>query len=436
MSVVLSVQDVGPCRKQLTIEIPAPAVEAETARVLREYGAKAKIPGFRQGKVPGGVVRRHFGKEIDQEVIERLVPRYWRQAQAEAELEPLMSPDVDSVDPAQPGEPMKFTATVEVRPKIALGSLTGFELPDPPTEPAPIEVEEALDDLRKRVAEWRDVSRPAVRGDLAVGKIFERFPAEDRESEGNPFEVEIGDPRVWEELTLAATGLSAGQEGRFERREAAPAPGESAAEGAESQLRHFRIVVDAVRERDLPALDDAFAQKMSASFTDVAALQEALSARIRSEKTQNRKDQRERTLLDQLRERHPTELPAGVVRRETETLLRDYAENMARSGVDVEKAEIDWHRLGHDMQPLAEKRVHARLVLDAVADAEKIAVTEAEFETALATLARAQGASTPALRKALDADGRLQALRQQLRRDKTIRHLLGEEPAAGEKQST
>ncbi|MEP7012935.1 MAG: trigger factor [Acidobacteriota bacterium] len=431
MSVVLSVEDVGPCRKQLTIEIPAPAVEAESARVLREYGAKAKIPGFRQGKVPSGVVRRHFGKEIDQEVIERLVPRYWRQAQAEAELEPLMSPDVDSVDDAKPGEPMKFTATVEVRPKIALGSLSGFDLPDPATEPAPIEVEEALDDLRKRVAEWRDVDRPAVRGDLAIGKIYERFPAEDRESEGNPFEVEIGDPRVWEELTLAATGLSVGREGRFERKESAPPEGSP--EGNEAPLRHFRIAVDAVRERDLPALDDDFAKKMSASFENVAALTEAISARIRSEKIQNRKDARERTLLDQLRERHPSELPAGVVRRETETLLRDYAENMARSGVDVEKAEIDWHRLGHDMQPLAEKRVHARLVLDAVADAEKIAVTESEFETALATLARAQGASTPALRKALDADGRLQALRQQLRRDKTIRHLLGEEQPPAEK---
>lgn len=434
MSVVLSVQDVGPCRKQLTIEIPAPAVEAESARVLREYGAKAKIPGFRQGKVPSGVVRRHFGKEIDQEVIERLVPRYWRQAQAEAELEPLMTPDVDSVEDAKPGEPMKFTATVEVRPKIVLGSLSGFDLPDPPTEPAPIEVEEALDDLRKRVAEWRDVERPAVRGDLAVGTIFERFPAEDRESEGNPFEVEIGDPRVWEELTLAVTGLAAGREGRFERKEAAAPTAEGSAE--EAPVRHFRIAVDAVRERDLPALDDDFAKKISASFENVAALQEAIAARIRSEKTQNRREVRERTLLDQLRERHPSELPAGVVRRETETLLRDYAENMARSGVDIEKAEIDWHRLGHDMQPLAEKRVHARLVLDAVADAEKIAVTEGEFETALATLARAQGASTPALRKALDADGRLQALRQQLRRDKTIRHLLGEEQPAGEKQST
>ncbi len=422
MSVVLSVQDVGPCRKQLTIEIPAAAVEAETSRVVRDYGAKAKIPGFRQGKVPSAVIQRHFGKEIGQEVVERLVPRYWRQAQAEAEIEPLMPPDVDSVDEAKPGEPMKFTATVEIRPRIALGSLTDFELPDPPVEPAPIEVEEALDDLRRRLSEWQPVDRPAARGDLAVGRIFERFPAEDRESEGNPFEVEIGDPRVWEELSLALTGLVAGREGRFERKEAA-----AQSDGVEAPLLHFRIAVDAVRERDLPPLDDAFAKKMSASFESVGMLEEALAARIRNDKVQSRRELRERTLLDQLRERHPSELPAGVVRRETESLLRDYAENMVRSGVDVEKAEVDWHRLGHDMQPLAEKRVHARLVLDAVADAEKLAVTEAEFEAALATLARAQGASTPALRKALDADGRLQALRQQLRREKTIRHLLGEE---------
>ncbi len=433
MSVVLSVEDVGPCRKQLTIEIPAPAVEAEAARVQHEYGAKARIPGFRKGKVPGALVRRHFGKEIDQEVVERLVPRYWRQAQAEAELEPLLAPDVDSVDPIQPGEPMKFTATVEIRPKIELGSLSGFNLPDPPTEPAPIEVEEALDDLRKRMADWRDVERTAVRGDLVVGKIYERFPAEDRESEGNPFEVEIGDPRVWEEMSLALTGLAAGREGRFERKEAAGSEG--ATEGGESPLRHFRVAVDAVRERDLPALDDTFAQKVNASFENVAALESAVAGRIRSEKSQNRREQRERNLLDQLRERHPLELPAGVVRRETETLLRDYAENLARGGVDLEKAGIDWHRLGHEMQPLAEKRVHARLVLDAVADAEKLAVSEAEFESALATLARAQGASTPALRKALDADGRLQALRQQLRRDKTIRHLLGDERTGADEPS-
>ena len=92
MSVVLAMEEVGPCRRELRIEVPQPAVEAETARVTGEYGRRARIPGFRKGKVPAELVRRHFGKEIEQEVLERLLPRYWRQAAAEKSLEPLAPP--------------------------------------------------------------------------------------------------------------------------------------------------------------------------------------------------------------------------------------------------------------------------------------------------------------------------------------------------------
>ena len=86
MSVVLAMEEIGPCRRQLRIEVPQPAVEAETARVTGEYGRRARIPGFRKGKVPGELVRRHYGKEIEREVIERLLPRYWRQAAAEKSI--------------------------------------------------------------------------------------------------------------------------------------------------------------------------------------------------------------------------------------------------------------------------------------------------------------------------------------------------------------
>ena len=116
MSVVLSVEDVGPCRKQLKVEVPAPAVEAETLRVVHDYGQKVRLPGFRQGKVPTELVRRRFAKEIDQEVKERLLPRYWRQAQAESSIEPLLPPEVEEVSDLAPGEPLTFTATVETRP--------------------------------------------------------------------------------------------------------------------------------------------------------------------------------------------------------------------------------------------------------------------------------------------------------------------------------
>jgi trigger factor len=119
-----------------------------------------------------------------------------------------------------------------------------------------------------------------------------------------------------------------------------------------------------------------------------------------------------------------------VLQREVEHLASDYAESLARRGVRPEQAGLDWQRIREEMRPLAERRVHARLLLDAVADAEPVVVTDEEFERALAILARAQKTTTPALRKALDENGRLAPLREQMRRDKTMRHLLGESPAA------
>ena len=116
MSVVVSSEEVGPCRKQLTIEVPQPAVEAETQRVVGEYRRRAKVPGFRKGKVPAQLVRQRYEREIDQEVVDRLIPRYWRQAEAEGELDALLPPRVESVD-HDPGVSLKFTATVEVRPQ-------------------------------------------------------------------------------------------------------------------------------------------------------------------------------------------------------------------------------------------------------------------------------------------------------------------------------
>ena len=114
MSVILSVEDVGPCRKQPKIEVPAPAVAAETERVIGEFRKRAKLPGFRPGKVPGNIVRQRFKKEIEQEVVERLVPRYWHQAEAEQKLDPLLAPELQDVDLTL-GEAMTFTAVEQSR---------------------------------------------------------------------------------------------------------------------------------------------------------------------------------------------------------------------------------------------------------------------------------------------------------------------------------
>jgi trigger factor len=410
MSVVLSVQDVGPCRKQLKIEVPGPAVAAETERVIGEYRRRARLPGFRPGKVPANIVRQRFRKEIEQDVMERLVPRYWHQAEAEQKLEPLLPPELGDVDLSL-GESMTFTATVETRPPIELRNYRDLQLPELPTEATAEEVDKQLDDLRRRAGTWTKVERPAGRGDRVIAEIAEE------QDEPQKTSFEVGDERVWEELSLAATGLGPGQSSTFRRRRA---------EGEEA--KEYRVKVETVEELEPAPLDDELAKKVS-KFQSLPELRSAVEKMIVDAKMRERGRRREGSLLQQLRDRHPLTLPEGVVQQEMETMVREYAHQLSHQGIDVEKADIDWGALGERARPDAERIVHSRLLLDAIAEAEGIAVPEERLEALLAEIARERKSTPLQVRRELDGSGRLTGIRRQLRRQETVRRLLGEEGA-------
>ena len=421
MSVVVSTEDVGPCKRKLTIEVPQPAVEAETRRIVGEFKKRARIPGFRKGKVPAELVRQRYENEIDQEVVDRLVPRYWRQAEAEGELDILTPPRVEQVD-HDPGVSLSFTATVEVRPRVEIGELDDIELPEPEVEPNEEEVDKAIEDLRRRAADWVPAARAAARGDRVRGRLVLVGEEEETATE-QPVDFEVGDEHVWEELSLAAVGVRPDGVAEFDRREAPETP-----------KRQYRLTVEAVEERELPEVDDALAAKVG-KFESVDELREAVTSELRAGKSHDRRLARERALLDEMRQRHPLALPEGVVQQEIESMLRAYADEMGRRGVDLEKAEVDWQALGDRERPNAEKRVHARLLLDAAAEKLDTKVDESEFEMVLAQLARAEGKSAGAVRQALDRAGRLGELRARLRREKLLRGLLGEEPPGQEAET-
>jgi trigger factor len=445
MSVVVSNESTGPCQREIKIEVPAPAVEAETSRVTAEYRKKARVRGFRPGKAPASMVRDQFRQEIDQEVVERLVPRYWRQAEAESGIEPMTQPELKGVEPPKlAGQPLTFTAVVETRPEITLGNIEDFTLPDLETEPTEAETTAALDDIRQQLGTWKTVERSAGTGDLVKIQVTEEPTGEatgdgDGDGEEAPaaqtVQVEVGSERVWEELSLALTGLSAGQKGDFERTEtvsAGPTPPTEEHEipddaVGETTTRKFAFEVEEVQERELPELDDELAQKVSdGGLETVDALTEAVTARIRHTKTQKRHEERERALMNQLRERHPIDLPEGVVRQEVQGMLEEYAQNLASQGVDVSKVQLDWQGMGEQIRPAAEKKVHGMLLIDAVADALDFEVTADELERVLAEIADSQKVSTTQVRQAFDRDGRLAELKSRMRRSKTVRHLLGE----------
>lgn len=437
MSVVQSIQDIGPCKKELTIEVPAETVDAETERVTRQYGRQAKIPGFRPGKVPSQVVRKRFREDIDKDVVESLVPRFWQQAESEAGLDPITPPQLSGVEDREEGEPLVFTARVEVRPEVEIGSLDGFDLPDPPAEPTEEEVRSTIEELRGRAGSWVEVDRPAGQGDRVTAEIEETTGTdaakpplaeaaeaageedEEEEEASGPetVQVEVGSPQVWEELSLALSGLTAGQKGEFDRMHD---------EEGVVRERKFRFQVSKVEERDLPELDDDLAKTIG-GFDTVAELEKAVRDQLGQQKESERSEARERALLDQLRARHPVTLPEGLIDQENEVLVREYAENLARQGVDVQNAGIDWKSMAEQARPAAEKRVHARLLLEKIAEREGIEIDEAELEGMLTRIGQAQGVSAAVVRRTLEQDGRLAGLEAQMKRAKTVRHLLGED---------
>lgn len=475
MSIIVAMEEAGPSRKRLKVSVPAEEVEAETRAVVQEMGRNARVPGFRQGKVPPSVVRQRYKESIEREVVDRLLPRFWRKAEQEGGLAVLAPPRVEEVGELTEGEPLTFSATVEVRPPIRLGELDpdDFELPDPPVEPNEQEVSDAIDDLRRQVADWVPADRAAARGDrvkatiteltapgakgaaepeaategegagegeaaeaatATEGEAAEAADSSDSEAatpepapaEPQEITIEVGEPRVWEELSLALTGLAAGQEGRFTRRPE---------EGAEA--RSFKVRVESVEERDLPELDDELASQLG-PFENVEALRKKVEESLRAGKQAERGRQRRAKLMEQLRSRHPVDLPRGVVDHDLEHLLSDYASELGRRGIDPETAQVDWQGLAGQVRPEAERRVHDRLLLDAVAEQLGIEITEADVTASIAGVARARGQSAAELRRRLAEGGQLEGLRNQLRRDRALSRLVGDETdgASGAEQES
>ncbi|MEM6454529.1 MAG: trigger factor, partial [Acidobacteriota bacterium] len=353
MSVVLSIEDLGPSQKQLTIEVPQPAVEAEIGRVVQEYGRRVNLPGFRKGKVPAILIRKRFADEVQREVLDRLIPRYWHQAQAEKGLEPLLAPDITDLT-YESGKPMTFVASVDVRPPIALGDLDSFDLPEINAEIEDHEIDDFVEQMQRQHGELQPVERAAEGGDYA--RVTRVALTESGEGDPQTFQVELGDERYGEEISDAVIGLSAGESEEYSQTvtvestdevdttevaaDDAGADSDDENDGDESdgdgdgdektvELR-YRVTLDEVRAMALPEVDDAFASRFG--LADVDALHTQVREHLTEEKTREQKRDRERTLLEQLRERHPVELPRRVVEHENESLVRDYLSNLEQRG--------------------------------------------------------------------------------------------------------
>src|SRR6476661_1128793 len=149
---VLNYEDISPIKKSIEVEIPADRVSSEAQRVTSEFSRQAKLPGFRPGKIPANVIRSRFAKEIQEEVISRLLPVSFREAIAGKGVEPVGDPELESMDPYIEGAPVKFKANFEVKPQIELKEFRGIEVDDPKIDVGDKDVDEMIERLREQAS--------------------------------------------------------------------------------------------------------------------------------------------------------------------------------------------------------------------------------------------------------------------------------------------
>jgi trigger factor len=403
------------CRRELELEIPAEEVSKATERVAKEFARIANVPGFRRGKAPISLIRRRFADDIKGEVLQSLVPERVEKAVAEQKLTPVSQPQVDKLDYAE-GQPLKFRAVFEVLPDFELGNYKGLEIELPAMDVTDEDVAKALEEMRERAAALAPVEGRAVEnGDFVQLKLL-GTPA----GGGDPLQADSVLCHIGAEETMAAfnenlRGAKAGEHKNFDAAYPADYPDAKLA----GKTYHYAAEVLGIKTKKLPELNDEFAKDVS----DAATLDE-LKKKVR-ESLEHQRDHKHKELLHEkilaaLVKLHDFPVPEALVEHQMDVRLERVVRSLAAQGVDPRAVNVDWVTLRRRQQERAADDVKAELIVDRIASAESIDVTEQEVDQELQHLAGHGGESAEAIRARLTKQGALDRMKAKLRSDKTL----------------
>lgn len=421
MDVKSEITHLSATRKELTITVPAEAVQEHFEMAYRELGRYAKVAGFRPGRVPRSVLRQKFRREIHEMVIERLLPRAIRAAAAAHHLHIVSDPSLTEVS-VQEGHPLTFKATVEVLPEIDLGDYKGRRVTmrvKPVTE---ADIDEALGHLQQQHATLIPVEdRPAALGDYATVKLEARVisPSEEAESDFSKtdvVEIEIGGEDTLPAFTEHLVGLRVGESCQFRVHHPPDAqPPEWAGREVE-----YRATLEALRIKELPPLDDEFPRSIGEAFDTLAEFRQELKRRLERSREAEAQEELSETLLEELVDEHPIEVPETLVKRRLNDRIRRMIASMLDEGIDPRSGDIDWERITDQLREQAIKDVRASLILGRIADLEHITVSTTELEAEIARLARRRGESVIQLKRRLTKEGLLDSIKNEIRNRKAL----------------
>ena len=409
----VQVQALEPCKRQLEVEAPEEEMRAAWEAAYGKVQREARLPGFRRGKVPRALVRTHFQSEVRRTVAQQVVPDACRRALDEAQLQPVEEPEVRELQ-LEEGQPLRFTAVVEIKPPIALGAYRGVAVRHTPVTVADADVEAALTTLAERQATLSTVARPARVGDhVVIDYAMEPEGGEARREQGYAFQV--GSGQVLPEMDETVIGLEAGDERRLTVR----FPETHSREELRGKSGQLWLRVVEVKEKELPALDDDFARGLGSHQT-LAELRVAVRLELMAQAEHRTRRVLEEGVVDAVLAAHDFAVPETLVLREVALRIGHAREQVGRQGVDPDSLRWDYAKLTDELRPVATQAVRRALLLEAIAEREELVVADADVDAEIERLARQSGRAPQALRSLLQRRGDLEGLSRGLREAKTL----------------
>jgi trigger factor len=382
-----AVETLNPTRAKLTIEVPFEELKPSLDAAYQRIAKQVNVPGFRKGKVPPAVIDRQVGRgAVLDEAINDALPKLYVQALQENDLQPLAQPEID-ITKFDDGETLEFTAEVDIRPAIDVPTYDGLAVEVDAVTVTDDDIDEQVEALRERFATLNDVERAAAEGDIVTIDLIAAKDGETVEGgEVNGYSYKVGSGDMLDGVDEALVGLSAGEEKAFVSQLLG---GDLAGDDVDVLVK-----VNTVKEQELPAFDDEFAQTAS-EFDTAAELREDVSTRLQQGKRLEQAALARDAVLEKLLDSAEIPLPEATVASELAERRGEIEQQLMYSGMTMEQYLDDQKQTIDEFEADLEKRVRdamaAQFLLDEVAKAEEIGVEQAELSQHLFRRAQQSG---------------------------------------------
>ncbi|HWG17370.1 MAG TPA: trigger factor [Acidobacteriaceae bacterium] len=412
--------------REVAVEVPADEVSRTYAKVTKRYQKQARLPGFRSGKVPESLIRSKFGKELRQEVLEALVSERFRKEIDERKLRPISEPQLLDLQ-LNDGEPLRFKAAFEVLPEFDVAGYDKVKVEKPDVTLTDDEYEAELQRMMESQAtvETVEEDRALKNGDWAeiqykgeikplAQTVGEEAP-KGEEITGTDVLIEIGGKNTVAAFTDALRGKKPGQELGIE----VDYPGDFGDRRLAGQSVSYDVTVKAIKKKTYPERDAELAKQLGGVET-WEEFEKDLRERVARRKKDALESNAKGKMLDELIGKYQFPVPESVVQQRVDARLERGLRALAQQGMKAEDMrKLDFARLRAAQRDEAEREVRASLVVDKIADAENVTVTDEELDRELLMLSIQSREPFDALRDRLNKDGGMARLREELRREKT-----------------